>query len=476
MTQARPRHARALSVWRWAEGHPVAAVFAVALVARVMVAVGLAVFAGGVLAYDDQTYSTMARELSGTGIRHWDAYTLSVYTNTRTFLLPLTWFYEVFGPHQVVGQLFVAFLGAATAALTARLAAEAVSRGWALLAGLIVGLLPSQIIWSSAVLKDAFVWLLLVAVALGVAVASRSTGRYLILPALLVVTALFLLAFLRMHSFVVSVWAVAIAAWFGIASSRLLRGIAGVAIAILLPWMIGAGPGGFGFLTNVGSFEQRRVLNALGANTAFVEIPTIDGVARIGGISGGLNSFTGRGGTYSRGGVPSAFDAWAVTALPDDALPAWGFELTRPPPPEVEPPPPPPTLASADIAHLPRGLVVMLLEPVPWRAGGTTQLRLARVEAVVWYPLLLLALVGLIRAVRYLRIAAFPLVAGGGILFGYALSEGNIGTAFRHRGELVWVVSFLAVFGAVTLIGRRSREARSSSVVRPHEESALVGT
>ena len=436
-----------------AERHPVRTVLLVAIVLRLGVALGLALLAGGVLAHDDQTYSNMARELSSGGIRHWDAYTYSVYTNTRTFLIPLTWLYGLFGPHQLVGQLFVAALGATTAALTCRLALEAFSPRWALVPGLIVALLPSQIVWSAAVLKDAFVWLLLVVVALAVAIASRTTGRRLLLWAAVAIGGLFLLAFLRMHSFVVAIWAVAIAAWFGISASRWLRGAGAVAVAVCLPWVIGAGPGAYGFLTNVGSFEQRRVLNAMGANTAIVDIPTDDGVMRprTGGISGGLNSFSGRGGTYSRGGVPSAFDAWAITALPDDALPAWGFEHTRPPPPEVEPPPPPPTLASADIRHLPRGLVVMLLEPVPWKEGGTTQLRLARAEALVWYPLLVLALIGVVRALRYLRVAAFPLVAGGGILLGYALSEGNIGTAFRHRGELVWAVALLAAMGAATL-------------------------
>lgn len=451
---------------RRAEEHPVVTVLIVALTARVLVALGLTIFAGGVLAYDDETYSAMARALASGGIQQWDAYTFSVYTNTRTFLLPLTFLFRVFGPHQLVGQLFVALLGAGAAAATCRLVLEAMSPRWALGSGLVVALLPSQIIWSSAVLKDAFVWLLLAVTAVGIAVGSRSTGRKLLLCALIVAASLFLLAFLRMHSFLIATWATAIAAWFGMQPGRWLRRGGALVLALTLPWLIGAGVGGIGFLTNVGSFEQRRVLNAIGANTAFVEVdvPTEDGVTRTGGLSGGLGSITSRGGTYSRGGVPSAFDAWAITALPDEVVPAWGYELTRPPPPPVEPPPPPPTLASSDIRHLPRGLRVMLLEPVPWASGGTTQLQLARFESVVWYPLLILALIGLVRAVRYLRVAAFPLVAGGGILFAYALSEGNIGTAFRHRGELVWVVALLAAMGAVTLARARPKRVVRAAV------------
>jgi hypothetical protein len=42
----------------------------------------------------------------------------------------------------------VALFGTATAALTARLAMEIMDRRFALLAGLVVALLPSQILWS----------------------------------------------------------------------------------------------------------------------------------------------------------------------------------------------------------------------------------------------------------------------------------------------------------------------------------------
>ena len=31
------------------------------------------------------------------------------------------------------------------------------------------------------------------------------------------------------------------------------------------------------------------------------------------------------------------------------------------------------------------------------------------------------------------------------------LSEGNLGTAFRHRGEIVWAVAILAAWGARSL-------------------------
>jgi hypothetical protein len=61
---------------------------------------------------------------------------------------------------------------------------------------------------------------------------------------------------------------------------------------------------------------------------------------------------------------------------------------------------------------------------------------------------LLLAAVGLFGARKYLHALAFPILAGGGMLIAYALSEGNIGTAYRHRGESVWAIVLLAGLGA----------------------------
>ena len=102
----------------------------------------------------------------------------------------------------------------------------------------------------------------------------------------------------------------------------------------------------------------------------------------------------------------------------------------------------------ANLKHLPRGLVVMLLEPVPWRTPTSSNMNLARWENFVWYPLLLLAAIGLFGARKHLHALAFPILAGGGMLIAYALSEGNIGTAYRHRGESVWAIVLLAGLGA----------------------------
>ncbi len=109
------------------------------------------------------------------------------------------------------------------------------------------------------------------------------------------------------------------------------------------------------------------------------------------------------------------------------------------------------------IRHLPCGLPAAVLRPYPWESGGSLGLNLARVEALAWYPLLALSLFGLTKAWPVRRTLAFPVLASVGSLLVYASVEGNLGTAYRHRGELVWGVALLAALGAQTLASRHDR-------------------
>ncbi len=439
--------------------HPVAAVFLLALTTRVVAALVITVFFDGAVAMDDLTYSQMAMQAADGQTAGWDPYTHFLYSATATFLVPLTLVFKLFGSHTLAGQLFVGLLGAGAAAATTKVALEFLERRWAVACGLVVALLPSQIVWSSAILKDAAVWLLMAAIAVLVAAAGRREDKNLIWIAVASALLLWLLAYLRLHSFVIACWALAIASLFGIARLHWLRVAGAVLIAVSVPWLVGAGPAGADFVANAGSLGQRRMANAIGANSAIVGLvvpsPQSSPV-----VASGLERPIGAGpeGSPRPDGSPAP-DASGSDGILDVA---WGFETGgEPVPGEAAPPPPPPPAAgnepgllSPDIRHLPRGIEVVLLEPFPGR-GGSTQLRLASMESLIWYPLLILAAIGLYRSRKWLRCLAFPILAGGGVLVTYALTEGNVGTAFRHRGELVWVVALLAATGAQHLARRR---------------------
>lgn len=60
------------------------------------------------------------------------------------------------------------------------------------------------------------------------------------------------------------------------------------------------------------------------------------------------------------------------------------------------------------------------------------------------------------------------IVACWALVFVYALSEGNFGTAFRHRGELVPPTAVLAALGAPTIVRVwQERRERAASGMEP---------
>lgn len=432
------------SVRRAALGRPGVAAFAVALTVRVAVAVAVAIGWNGSLFLDDATYSRMAEAASnGTLEQIGGSYWVWLYERTGVLLVPITGLYEVFGPVQLAGQLYVALLGALTAGLTARLAREVTTPPWALAAGLIVALLPSQILWSSLILKDAAVWALLAGIGVAAALAGRATGRALVWLVILIVGQLVLLAYLRLHTMEVAAVALVVAAAVSQREWRMRRTATMVVVLIVLPLPFSMGPAGITYLEASPNLGSQRAANAEFAATAVgADVSDRRGIGDAPSIATG----SGDDGVERRGIEPSP-------EVPYDGV---GRPTTRTDERQDD------VADSAldHLAYLPRGLAVVLLRPWPWEAAHSTGLRLAQFETAIWYPILLLAAIGVTALRPNARTLAFPLVAGLGIVLMYALTEGNLGTAYRHRGELVWVVAVLAALGAqrvaATVRARRS--------------------
>jgi hypothetical protein len=351
--------------------------------------------------------------------RSWSPVLDSLYRSTATFLVPLTALYWVFGPFQLLGQGLVTLVGAAAAAVTSLLARERVGRGWAFGAGLVVAMLPSQVVWSIVLLKDAWVWATSVALALVVAVAFRARGRVLWLTILGASVLLFLLGHLRMQSTFAAAWALVLSSVFVPRRRRFAWVGAALAIAVFVPWLAGGGPGGIDpVLARADNFGEARAAGAAGADSAILAEPP----------------------------SPSA---------PGDQP---GGSTDRPDATNR---------LVTDLSHLPRGLSVMLLEPYPWDTNRNMRVVFAKIDTILWYPILGLALVGLAQVKNHPRVLVFPTLSGAGMLMGYALAEGNLGTAFRHRGELVWIVALLATFGARSL-WERHQAPRDRATIKPY--------
>ncbi len=488
--QAAQAVAKARSVRELLVRHPFITVFVIALAARVVVAILFTEFFIGTYVPDSSTYHDMAKAAALGETSTWNAYTHALYWSTATFLLPVTFVYKVLGPVQLAGQALVAVAGGITAVLVARLGREALPQVTAVSIGLLVGLLPSQVLWSSLILKDAFVWALLAGIALLIAIATRKTSiTSFALPVVGIFVLLLLLTRLRQHTSVVAAIAIVLASWVGARRRRWVRAAAIASAGILVPWFTGLGPAGLSLVA-----APRNLIAQRAANTQLAESALVDDQTNPENLTSGevaVNSLENLVAGLTR--AQEEIDTLQTQAVGiDDELRAdnggkrdpaisdarrkaralrnrvSGIErrvdslLTKhslildhlreiQEQSEREDSVADENSFAPNLAHLPIGLAAMLLRPYPWSSGGSTSMELARTEMTLWYALLALAFIGLPLALRYPRVSMFPLLAGAGITVMYALTEGNLGTAYRHRGEFVWVVVLLAGFGLYRL-------------------------
>lgn len=478
------------SIRLWMSERPVRSVFLMALAARWLTAVALFLVAGGGPVFgDDGTYVQLASDAAAGATSHWSPYITGLYHETASYTYVLTGLFWVFGTSQLLAQLLTGVFGAAAAALATRLALEVLPVRFAVIVGLLVALVPSQVLWSSLTLKDATSWMLLCGVAVLVALSGRLSGVRLLWVVIAALGVLTLLNFTREHTFLVAVWALALTGWLISSRHRVLRGIAGVAVAVLLPVAFGHGLAGSRFVQEAGSLEEKRALNAQNAETAFVlpDLPPQE-EQRLREARDRLEAARAHQAASEesrRGDGETGRDGDEEEEEAVDSMEEAERDLARIEREILPTHVPRPTLEEwlaiesqggrtgslrSDLAHLPRGLQVMLFEPLPWRSTGSSRMDLVRIEMAIWYPMLLLALAGLgaLRDVRHRRVILWPVVAGGGLITMYALAEGNFGTAFRHRGEVVWIVAILAGFGMNELLnaGRRQRGGRGWGMTR----------
>jgi hypothetical protein len=111
------------------------------------------------------------------------------------------------------------------------------------------------------------------------------------------------------------------------------------------------------------------------------------------------------------------------------------------------------------IAFLPVGLGYFLLAPAPWQIFNLRQ-ALTLPEMILWYCLI----PAMVRGVRYalrhhFRVAVGLLGPGVVLTVSYALVEANLGTAYRHRAQ---VLVIYLIFAAVGLAHRRERAEATS--------------
>ncbi|MDP9255705.1 MAG: hypothetical protein M3Q31_04005 [Actinomycetota bacterium] len=405
--------------------HPVVAVVLLALVARMLVAIASFVLTDGYLIPDEALYVDLGRAVVVHGLtpdQWYPGYGQSFYDSTRTFSGPLVFLFEVFGATRLVGQVFVAFVGTVAAGATVVIALRFLTPAFAALAGIVVALTPSEVLFSSVVLREAHVWLALTLLAGAALLLSSTDWRRVAGGFVLAAVSLLALAFLREQTMLAAAWALALAVIFTPRRLWVPRVAAGVAVAAFIPLLAGFGLAGWGLVTSTApNLAETRGILAVGANSAFVPARPAPGRVTPSATRGGAASIAARAAAGGGGSV------------------------------------------SASLEHLPTGLVDVTLRPFPWESSVGVTLLLARLETFLWYVLYALSLVGIAVSVRRrsARLALqFPVLVLGMLVGIAALTQGNLGTAFRHRDQVLYVLALCAAAGLQWLV-RESQWARS---------------
>jgi hypothetical protein len=427
-------------------------IFVGALAVRAVVALAVTVLVGGGLVPDESTFWRLGRGVAD-GTSGWTKYERGVHSATPGFLWLVWAIGELpLGESLLAPRLVIAIFGAVTAAAAAVLAWMVAGRRAAIAAGLLVSLWPSQVLFSSLLLRDAIAWAALTVLAVLVAVGMRARGRrHIVLGGVGVLLLVSALVTVRWGTGLVAGSLLLPAA---LAYPRRLRPVAvGAAAVVLASVSLTVALPRFG-LTGDGADEavpvapsEQEVARSATVTDGRAGSPTeTDPVVE---EPGDVLDPDGRGAVFDHtADRRAATAAGACTAL-DDA-------------------------DAGTLRQLGTGTVAVLLGPAPWHPVCSTLGRVAQVETAFWYLLLVLAGLGVGR-VTDRRAMVLPVLVAVALTVGYALGDGNVGTAYRHRGEFTWVVLILA---GAALAGfwraRSTREGAGERPARPQPERASV--
>lgn len=398
------RNGRGFSIRR-----PAFVVGLISLAVRVPVVVLVAVFRDGVLFRDDAVYLRLMGQWTGGETALWSESDRALWASNRNFLLPGAWLYQAFGTHPIFPLLLAALAGTLVVCLVTYVLSRHVNSVWALAGGVTLAVFPSQILWSSVVLKDVFVWLSTATLA---ALLTWWHGRRTwMATAAVCVGALLVFAYLadiRRQAMLGALLALAGAAIVAAGRWRLLVLGGLVGVLAVVPVAAGLGPFGWDLIRNGTAGREEVLAGALEdgrTSIACVIVPFMEP-------------------------APADGAGWA-----------------------------------ADLKCLPSGVRTLVLDPFPNQLYRSRSLWPAFAEHALWYPLLVLAGVGLLTTIR--RRTWTPALVYTGLVACasvgmWGLVERNFGTAYRHRGEFVWCVVVFAAIGGQHLWQRRRQPSPSA--------------
>jgi hypothetical protein len=124
--------------------------------------------------------------------------------------------------------------------------------------------------------------------------------------------------------------------------------------------------------------------------------------------------------------------------------------------------------ASGALTTIPMGILYLLFAPFPWQIASLRQ-SITLPEMVIWWASVPLLVLGLWFSIRYrLRMISPILIFTVMLTFAYSIFQGNVGTAYRQRAQLL-VFYFIFVAVGFVLV-KEKREERKRLQARQREE------
>ncbi|MFN2498997.1 MAG: glycosyltransferase family 39 protein [Pyrinomonadaceae bacterium] len=125
---------------------------------------------------------------------------------------------------------------------------------------------------------------------------------------------------------------------------------------------------------------------------------------------------------------------------------------------------------SGALSTIPLGLVYLLFAPFPWQVTSLRQ-SITLPEMVIWWASIPLLVLGLWFSIKYrLRMISPILIFTVMLTFAYSVFQGNVGTAYRQRAQLL-VFYFIFVAVGFVLVKEKREERKRLELERRHESA-----
>jgi len=309
--------------------------------------------------------------------------------------------YEIVGPNMLAVQYLNAVLGAVTAPIIFICAKEVFNNSRvAKIAGIAVAFYPSLVLWSSQGLKDGPI---VFSLALCILATLKLGKKFSLTYLALLIAALFCVLALRFYVFYMILIAVAGAFVIGIRAMSAQS----VARQVVVMMVLGLS------LTYLGITRY--------ANVQYEQYGTLEQLQR------------------------SRLDAST------SATSGFGKDVDV-------------STTGGALSTIPLGMVYLLFAPFPWQLGSLRQ-SLTVPEMILWWCSFPLMVLGVWFSVRHRLRQMFPILIFTSMLsLAYSVFQGNVGTAYRQRAQLLVFYFIFVAVGFVLLKEKREEKARRAQV------------